>query len=171
MELYESVKSKITRGDQGVSPVIAVILMVAITVVLAATVYVWVSGFASDTEGPENANVRAQGYESSGGSTDFVRLTLTAGDGAPYAISVVSLEVIDDTGTVLTDKAKYLCAGPAAGTAGECTTPASEDWGVGNSLFVPCQGDGTHQITVTISGSTVLDTSIGCDEQADTSTA
>jgi flagellin-like protein len=31
----------------GVSPVIAVILMVAITVVLAATVYVWVSGFGS----------------------------------------------------------------------------------------------------------------------------
>lgn len=31
--------------DEAVSPVIAVILMVAITVVLAATVYVWVSGF------------------------------------------------------------------------------------------------------------------------------
>ncbi|MGC9308753.1 MAG: archaellin/type IV pilin N-terminal domain-containing protein [Thermoplasmatota archaeon] len=29
----------------GVSPIIAVILMVAITVVLAATIYVWVSGF------------------------------------------------------------------------------------------------------------------------------
>ncbi|RLF42025.1 MAG: type IV pilin, partial [Thermoplasmata archaeon] len=28
----------------GVSPIIAVILMVAITVVLAATIYVWVSG-------------------------------------------------------------------------------------------------------------------------------
>ena len=32
--------------DEAVSPVIAVILMVAITVVLAATVYVWVSGFS-----------------------------------------------------------------------------------------------------------------------------
>jgi flagellin-like protein len=36
--------------DDAVSPVIAVILMVAITVVLAATVYVWVSGF-TDTGG------------------------------------------------------------------------------------------------------------------------
>lgn len=37
---------KFLRGDDdAVSPVIAVILMVAITVVLAATVYVWVSGF------------------------------------------------------------------------------------------------------------------------------
>jgi archaeal type IV pilus assembly protein PilA len=36
-----------TRGDEGVSPVIAVILLVAITVVLAATVYVWVSNFST----------------------------------------------------------------------------------------------------------------------------
>jgi len=35
--------------DEAVSPVIAVILMVAITVVLAATVYVWVSGFGSNS--------------------------------------------------------------------------------------------------------------------------
>ena len=32
------------RDDKGISPVIGVILMVAITVVLAATIYVWVSG-------------------------------------------------------------------------------------------------------------------------------
>lgn len=36
---------KFILRDDAVSPVIAVILMVAITVVLAATVYVWVSGF------------------------------------------------------------------------------------------------------------------------------
>lgn len=38
--------------DDAVSPVIAVILMVAITVVLAATVYVWVSGFGSQSSTP-----------------------------------------------------------------------------------------------------------------------
>ena len=37
----------LNNDDEAVSPVIAVILMVAITVVLAATVYVWVSGFGS----------------------------------------------------------------------------------------------------------------------------
>ena len=37
----------LNRDEEAVSPVIAVILMVAITVVLAATVYVWVSGFGS----------------------------------------------------------------------------------------------------------------------------
>lgn len=34
-------------NEEAVSPVIAVILMVAITVVLAAVVYVWVSGFST----------------------------------------------------------------------------------------------------------------------------
>jgi len=36
---------KLWEDKTGVSPIIAVILMVAITVVLAATIYVWVSGF------------------------------------------------------------------------------------------------------------------------------
>lgn len=42
---------KVTAEDEAVSPVIAVILMVAITVVLAAVVYVWVSGFSVDSNG------------------------------------------------------------------------------------------------------------------------
>jgi len=36
---------KWVKDKAGVSPIIAIILMVAITVVLAATIYVWVSGF------------------------------------------------------------------------------------------------------------------------------
>ena len=36
---------RIVKNDDGVSPVIAVILMVAITVVLAAVLYVWAASF------------------------------------------------------------------------------------------------------------------------------
>ncbi|HWH08723.1 MAG TPA: archaellin/type IV pilin N-terminal domain-containing protein [Candidatus Thermoplasmatota archaeon] len=44
---------KFLKNDEdAVSPVIAVILMVAITVVLAATVYVWVSGFGASNSAP-----------------------------------------------------------------------------------------------------------------------
>src|SRR5579885_2679050 len=47
---------KFMRGDdEAVSPVIAVILMVAITVVLAATVYVWVSGFGAQSGNPQKS--------------------------------------------------------------------------------------------------------------------
>lgn len=40
------------RRDEAVSPVIAVILMVAITVVLAAAVWVWVGSFTGDDNQP-----------------------------------------------------------------------------------------------------------------------
>ena len=40
-------KKYIRKDDEAVSPVIAVILMVAITVVLAGVLYVWVSGFGT----------------------------------------------------------------------------------------------------------------------------
>ena len=48
------------KNDMGVSPVIAVILMVAITVVLAGVLYLWVSSLA-DTEGDvETINVKCE---------------------------------------------------------------------------------------------------------------
>ena len=41
-----------TRNDEAVSPVIATILMVAITVVLASVLYVWAASLAeSNTDG------------------------------------------------------------------------------------------------------------------------
>lgn len=46
-------------NEEAVSPVIAVILMVAITVVLAATVYVWVSGFGQS--GSQSKSIAASG--------------------------------------------------------------------------------------------------------------
>lgn len=46
------------RTDTAVSPVIAVILMVAITVVLAASVYVWISGFTETRDRAPDANLR-----------------------------------------------------------------------------------------------------------------
>lgn len=60
------------QDDEAVSPVIAVILMVAITVVLAATVYVWVSGFGT-----------------SGSIKKFPQVTLKDHDGStsPFAAS------------------------------------------------------------------------------------
>lgn len=47
----------LARDDEAVSPVIAVILMVAITVVLAATVYVWVSGFGGSGQAAKSLSL------------------------------------------------------------------------------------------------------------------
>ncbi|RLF39490.1 MAG: hypothetical protein DRN21_03510 [Thermoplasmata archaeon] len=45
---------KMLKDKTGVSPIIAIILMVAITVVLAATIYVWVSGFGGSGDQAPN---------------------------------------------------------------------------------------------------------------------
>jgi len=65
---------KIWRSEEGVSPVIAVILMVAITVVLAAVLYVMVSGMLTTT------NI-----------TPTVSMYWTKGDPGEYTGSVVSI--------------------------------------------------------------------------------
>ncbi|HEC76432.1 MAG TPA: type IV pilin [Thermoplasmatales archaeon] len=63
---------KMLKDKAGVSPIIAIILMVAITVVLAATIYVWVTGFKSG-EQSENAAVTVKGED------DAIRCILTKG--------------------------------------------------------------------------------------------
>lgn len=64
MRKHAKVAVSRSANDEAVSPVIAVILMVAITVVLAAAVYTWVSQFQAQgtqaasfsvSAGPENA--------------------------------------------------------------------------------------------------------------------
>ncbi|MDD3491998.1 MAG: type IV pilin [Candidatus Thermoplasmatota archaeon] len=60
---------KIWKDKTGVSPIIAVILMVAITVVLAATIYVWVSGFGGGGSQSISMAVGQRGAEEGGNVT------------------------------------------------------------------------------------------------------
>ncbi len=55
---------KAMKKNDGVSPVIAVILMVAITVVLAGVVFLWAQSFTDDADGGvETVNVKAAAYD------------------------------------------------------------------------------------------------------------
>ena len=63
---------KFVKGEDAVSAVIGVILMVAITVAIAATVYVYVSGMLS-TQGPVGENAAATVE----GKTNYIKVTLT----------------------------------------------------------------------------------------------
>ena len=89
---------KFLHGDEdAVSPVIAVILMVAITVVLAATVYVWVSGFGTNNSAPAKTIALASNGALSGGVKEYVVASASPGlrwsdmsftlGGTPLAIS------------------------------------------------------------------------------------
>lgn len=69
---------KFLARDDAVSPVIGVILMVAITVVLSATVYVWVSGFSAQTTQPARSISLAKNAPLTGGVQAF---TITSASG------------------------------------------------------------------------------------------
>ena len=57
---------KLWEDKTGVSPIIAVILMVAITVVLAATIYVWVSGFGGGEGTTSSISLAQIDYDTDG---------------------------------------------------------------------------------------------------------
>jgi flagellin-like protein len=182
---------RFVNNDDAVSPVIAVILMVAITVVLAATVYLWVSGFGSNQQQLVQASFGAKAVDVPNGdsdsSDDVIQITYVSG---PEDMQLSDITISID-GQLLT----Y----PAAGGTGNlfqgsdwavnewCTTPGDADgvWerGAGIYLFKLDAAGGTeadecdfastfdeaeldpamdsvHQLTVTVKGQVVLDTSI-----------
>lgn len=183
--MYERVRSAIYHDDEGVSPVIAVILMVAITVVLAATVYVWVSGFASEDSGPEQASATARGFEKGGNDVNWIRVTLTKANNAPYDESDVSYTLLDPSGnsrTVLdqgdASTNDFLCtSAEKTGTDPETcqdgnefydddSTTDTNSWDAGQTLYLPCQESGDHSVTISVKGTTILDSTVTCDAVA-----
>lgn len=82
-------------SDKGVSPVIAVILLVAITVVLAATVYVWVSNFSTGGNiqpFPQITARDAMEELTSATTDDLVTLSHRGGDSIALSRYVVSID-------------------------------------------------------------------------------
>lgn len=69
----------LTGDEEAVSPVIAVILMVAITVVLAATVYVWVSGFSGGQGNSKTLSLTSNGAITSGSLKAYTVASATSG--------------------------------------------------------------------------------------------
>lgn len=129
--------------DEAVSPVVGTIMMVAVTVVLAATVAALMGGFG-DQASPKSTNavVRAQAIDTDGDSlTDTIKLTYITG---PSNANIV-IKTVDSTG--------------AATTALSTTTT----WSPGE-FIVNSPGAGSYFITATVEGIAVLDTSITLDE-------
>ena len=66
--------------DDAVSPVIGVILMVAITVILAAVIASFVLGLGDSQETAPNASLNFEYVEDGGGSGDALQVTKSGGD-------------------------------------------------------------------------------------------
>ena len=146
------------RNDEAVSPVIATILMVAITVVLAGVLYVWASSLAGDSAGGtldayvfDDAD--ASGSMSDSGGDALVEITMTQGTDLNWAMLKVSIKV--DGGTPVS-------CGEAGGDDG-CSWASFEAsgndqaWEAAEGITISegtgdlCDGeDGGCSITVTI---------------------
>ena len=123
-----------TRNDEAVSPVIATILMVAITVVLAGVLYVWAANLAeSNTDG------------------DLALYSFSGADGAGADEVVVTMDQGGDLGWA-SAKIKVAIGQAAAVTAEACNansdnTPCYDEsgsaWTVGDAVTITTQGCGT----------------------------
>ena len=141
------------RNEEAVSPVIATILMVAITVVLAGVLYVWASSLAEgNTDG--NLDLYVMDAEDAAGSpTDanndtLVRVTMTQGSDINWA--AISVKISVNNGAPIT-----------------CNNPGSEGATLGCDLVE--FGDTSDQfwsvtdgVTISESGQNLCDNSTPC---------
>ena len=131
-----SVKSKRVQEEESVSPVIATILMVAITVVLAGTLYVWAASLAeSNTDGSLNLytfeSKQAPANPTSADTDSLAILTMTQGQQTSWSVISVKLSI--------NEAASTSCAVPGQ-TSGSCIiVDSSEDatsWSIGEDVTV-----------------------------------
>lgn len=135
---------KFKEEENAVSAVIGVILMVAITVAIAATVYVYVAGFGSDVEAPKGASFAAKVIGNN------LKITYATGDDDIADNSSSGAIVFIDSGYYV-DLATH-------GT----DIDSDGNWDPGDFISLPVSGLATDPcpITVVISGTTVLDTQV-----------
>ena len=135
-----------TRNDEAVSPVIATILMVAITVVLAGVLYVWAANLAeSNTKG----DLSLYSFTGDDAPTDNgVLVTMTKGEAINFAGIQIKVSIDGGQGTNC-DATCYTEAG----------TP-DQTWSTGEDLIIGAdcgQKDGEDVDTCTVTV-TVYDT-------------
>tara|TARA_Y100001933_G_scaffold223488_1_gene235058 strand:+ start:1626 stop:2174 length:549 start_codon:yes stop_codon:yes gene_type:complete len=146
--------NKENRNEEAVSPVIATILMVAITVVLAGVLYVWASSLAGDSTSSGGldaytfADRDAADTMSPDGGDDLVHVQMTQGDALSWAVVKISI--------VVDDGALQNCVEAAAADGTEACSWAKD----GDSTWAA-----SEEITISEGADNNLcgDTSAGCD--------
>ena len=129
------------KNEQAVSPVIATILMVAITVVLAGVLYVWANSLAS--EGTDTSASTLNTYtaedaddEASSGADMLIRMQMTGKDDLAWSFVKVTLSVGDNI---------YTCSVTAGDDCIITQAAGSNDnaWEPGEYIFL---AEGTEEI-------------------------
>ena len=157
------------RNEEAVSPVIATILMVAITVVLAGVLYVWASSLAEgNTDGDltlyDISAVDAGSDVTTGTDDELVRITMNQGSDINWAAVKISISV--------DGAAPITCTVPGSSDSGQCAAvefgeTGDNSWSVGDGVTITESGQdlcssGTCSIEITIvdtQAETTIDTS------------
>ena len=136
MNLRRLLRRQLDR-DEAVSPVIAVILMVAITVVLAATVYVWVSGFGTGGQGAAKTISLSSGSAISADNKTYVVAAGTPGmkwGDLDFTLDGNTLTYANLTGTAQADN-RWCVWNPATSTCVNAE-PTTETIDAGDTFYV-----------------------------------
>ena len=146
------------NNEEAVSPVIATILMVAITVVLAGVLYVWASSLAGDSTGDTldtyvwSAVDGASGDTTNATGEDLVRVQMDGGQELNWAVVEITITVNGATpqscGTDETGTGCWYYDYQGSGDA--------EEWSTGEGIVISegsndiCDGDGACFVAVNI---------------------
>lgn len=150
----------ILENNRAVSPVIGVILMVAITVILAAVIGTFVLGLGDSLEQTPQAQLDAEGgaagNEVAGSSTEeIIGINHNGGDKIPADEIKIRLQVpggtswttLWDGSSSTTNDVSYTDGDGDSVAVGFNSNPS--DLSVGNSLSVPGDAASTNPVTVT----------------------
>ena len=131
------------KNEQAVSPVIATILMVAITVVLAGVLYVWANSLAADQpeSGTRNSYTATDASASVSAADDDTLMRITwqhAEDDLNWAFVVMKLTVGDNTF--------------------DCSTGADEECSIGQDGSDDALWEGSEFLTLSENGNDIAST-------------
>ena len=150
------------ENEQAVSPVIATILMVAITVVLAGVLYVWASQLA---EGNADGDFSMYKFEvteagtqlTENGGEALVRVALEKGDDLSWSQVIVQMKV--------GESAFVECTNPDKASGAVCAVSDNEDgeWTFAEDITISegtndlCDGQASCEVTIKILDSATQD--------------
>jgi len=141
------------KSKRGVSPIIATILLVAITVVLAAVLYILISGL---TKGPGNtplgtALAVASANEGQKGTNFWYNFSIESASGG-LTLSNLAFQFQTASGGIVTLTAPTISAIGLTGTTVGTYTVASGTWATGGSTLVSNQQQLIFQTTSNLVG-------------------
>ena len=152
------------RNEEAVSPVIATILMVAITVVLAGVLYVWASQLAEgNTDGDfsmyDFSVTDASGTPTGDASQDLVYVSLDNGDDLSWSTVIVQISADEGSYNACTTPGQTAGAGCVVSDTGATT---DGKWAFGEEITISegsddiCDGPCTVQVKILDSASNKL---------------